>query len=368
MNLRTPGPTPLPEQVRQALALDMVNHRGPEFAALLGETTQILKGLFRTQHELLLLTGSGTGGLEAAVVNTLSPGDRVLAISIGYFGDRFTTIAERFGADVRKLQVSWGQAADPDQVRAILDEEPGIKAVLVTHNETSTGVTNPLEAIARVVKAAGKLLLVDGVSSVGSIPLETDAWGCDVVVTASQKSWMAPPGLAMVSVGPEAWQAYAQARMPRYYWDFGEAKHYADKGATPWTPALTTLYGLNAAVKLMQAEGLENIFARHRRVADYVRGRLKGMGLQLFADERYASDTVTACLAPPGVEQKRILRRLREEHGVVLAGGQGPVEHTMLRIGHMGFVDVPEVKAALDALEQVIASEQTAKAVAPTAR
>lgn len=360
MNLRIPGPTPLPPSVQQAMARDMINHRGPEFAALLRETTEILKELFRTKHDLLLFSGSGTGGLEATVVNTLSPGDRVMAVSIGYFGDRFTTIAERFGADVRKLNVEWGQAADPEQVRQALADDPAIKAVMVTQNETSTGVTNDLAPIARVVKSAGKLLLVDGVSSIGSIPLETDAWGCDVVVTASQKSWMTPPGLAMVSVSPTAWEAHRHARMPRYYWDFSEAKKYAEKGATPWTPVVSVLYGLHQAVKLMQAEGLDNVFARHRRVGEYVRARLREMGLQLFADERHASNTVTAFRAPEGVDQKKLLRRLNEDHGVIMAGGQGKYEETVLRIGHMGFVDVPDVKAALDALAEVVAEEQAA--------
>jgi aspartate aminotransferase-like enzyme len=368
MNLRTPGPTPLPEEVKRALAQDMVNHRGPEMAALMRETTAILKDLFFTQNDLLLFTSSGTGGLEAAVVNTLSPGDRVLSISIGYFGHRFRTIAKNFGADVSPLDADWGKAVEPEQVRAALEADPRIKAVMVTQNETSTGTTNPLQSIAKVVKDAGKLLLVDGVSSIGSIPLETDAWGCDVVVTASQKSWMTPPGLAMVSVSPTAWEAYRQARMPRYYWDFDEAKKYADKGTTPWTPGLSTLYALNAAVKLMQAEGMQHVFARHKRVADYTRGRLKSMDLKLFADERYASDTVTAFVSPEGVEQKRILRRLKEEHDVVLAGGQGKYEDSMLRVGHMGFVDVPDVKAALDALEQVLSEERAAKAAPPVPR
>ncbi|MBI4492472.1 MAG: alanine--glyoxylate aminotransferase family protein [Chloroflexi bacterium] len=365
MNLRTPGPTPLPEPVRQALARDMVNHRGPEFAALMRETVQILKELFRTQHDLLILTGSGTGGLEAAAVNMLSPGDKVLAVSIGYFGDRFARIAEAFGAQVRRLSFPWGQAADPEQVRAALAEDPDLGVVLVTHNDTSTGVTNDLEALTRVVKGAGRLLLVDAVSSIGSVPLETDAWGCDVVITGSQKSWMTPPGLALVSVSPAAWEAHRRARTPRFYWDFTAHAKQVERGSTPWTPAVSAIYGLNVAVKLMQAEGLEAIFARHRRVADYARGRLRELGLRLLADERHASNTVTAFFAPEGVDQKRVLRRLREERDVVLAGGQGHLEATLMRIGHMGYVDVPAVKAALDALADVLAQE---RAAAPAVR
>lgn len=368
MNLRTPGPTPLPDAVRQAQARDMVNHRGPEFTALMRESVQYLKELFCTEHDLLVLTGSGTGGLEAAAVNTFSPGDKVLSVTIGYFGDRFAKIAEAFGAQVQRLSFPWGQAADPEQIRAALAADPDLRAVMVTHNDTSTGVTNDVEAIARVVKGAGRLLLVDAVSSIGSIPLHTDAWGCDIVVTASQKSWMTPPGLAMVSVSPAAWEANSRARMPRFYWDFAAHKKQMEVGHTPWTPAVSVIYGLNEALKLMHAEGLEAIFARHRRLGELVRGRLRELGLRLLADEAHASNTVTAFLAPEGISNKKVLRRLRDEHDVVLAGGQGKLEETLLRIGHMGYVDVPQVTAALDALADVLAQEQALTASAPTPR
>ncbi len=218
--LRIPGPTPCPDEVLQAMSRQMINHRGPEFGQILNGVTDKLKQLFQTTNDVLVLTGSGTGGLEAAIVNTLSPGDIVLSVSTGVFGERFATIAGQFGAEVIPLRFEWGKPADPAAIRQVLQTEPHIKAVLVTHNETSTGVTNDLAAISSVGKEFDKLLLVDGISSVGSIDLPVDQWHCDVVITASQKGWMIPPGLAMVSVSQQAWQAQARAYLPRFYWDF----------------------------------------------------------------------------------------------------------------------------------------------------
>ncbi|HEX2765733.1 MAG TPA: aminotransferase class V-fold PLP-dependent enzyme, partial [Candidatus Limnocylindria bacterium] len=249
-NLRTPGPTPLPDDVREAQARQMVDHRGTEFAALLTETSAGLAELIGTKDEVLLLTGSGSGSLEAAIVNTLSPDDRVLSVNIGSFGDRFAKIARAFGADVDVLSFEWGTVADPAAVDEHLQANDPYRAVLVTHNETSTGVTNPLREIAEVVRVApgGPLLLVDGISGLGAMPFEMDAWGIDLVVSASQKAWMASPGVSIAAVGERARQAEAEARMPRFYWDFGEAREWAAKGQTPWTPAVAVLYGLQVGV------------------------------------------------------------------------------------------------------------------------
>jgi aspartate aminotransferase-like enzyme len=221
------------------MARQMINHRGTEFTALLNGVTDKLKQLFQTKNDVFLLSGSGTGGLEAAIVNTLSPDDKVLSVSIGVFGDRFAAIAQRFGVDVIHLRSEWGKAADPGEVRQVLQAEPKVKAVMVTHNETSTGVTNDLAAISSVVKEFDKLLLVDAISSLGSINLPVDEWRCDVAITGSQKGWMVPPGMAMVSVSDEAWQAHAQAKIPRFYWDFAQAKNYLERGQTPWTPVVS---------------------------------------------------------------------------------------------------------------------------------
>jgi aspartate aminotransferase-like enzyme len=352
--LRIPGPTPCPKEVLQAMSRQMINHRGPQFAQLLNDATAKLKKLFQTKTDVFLLTASGTGGLEAAIVNTLSPGDKVLSVSIGVFGERFASIAQQFGAEVVPLKFEWGKAADADAVSEALKKEPKIKAVLVTHNETSTGVTNDLETISSVVKQFDKLLLVDAISSLGSINLPVDDWHCDVVVTASQKGWMVPPALAMVSVSPEAWQAHAQAKMPRFYWDFTKAKNYLEKGETPWTPAVSVVFGFAVALDMMLAEGLPNIVARHARIAQTARDGIKSLGLPLFADEKYASNTVTSVATSNGLDINKMRKILREEHQVILAGGQQKLDGKIFRIGHLGWVNEEDIKEVLSKIKVVL--------------
>ncbi len=348
--LRIPGPTPLPSEVLQAMTKQMINHRGVEFGQILSGVTDKLKQLFQTKGDVFLLTGSGTGGLEAAIVNTLSPGDTVLSVSIGVFGERFAAIAGQFGAEVIPLRFEWGKAADVDAVRQALQAEPKIKAVLVTHNETSTGVTNDLASISSVVKEFDKLLLVDAISGLGSISLPVDEWHCDVTVTGSQKGWMAPPGLAMVSVSQEAWQAHSKAKMPRFYWDFTRAKSYLEKWQTPWTPAISTVFALSISLEMMLREGLHNIIARHARVAKAARDGVKSLGLPLFADESHASNTVTAVASAGGLDTKKMLQILREEHKVILGGGQQRLDGKIFRIGHLGWVTEDDIKTVISAL------------------
>ena len=355
INLRIPGPTPVPPDILEAVAHPMVNHRGREFAALIGRVSERLKDFFQTSGDVMILSCSGTGGLEAAVTNTLSPGDKVLVVSIGSFGERFAMIAETYGAVVTMLPYDWGQAARPEQVRWALDKEPDIKAVLVTHNETSTGVTNPLEEIAGVVREFDKLLLVDAVSSLGAIPLEMDGWGLDVVVTGSQKGWMVPPGLAFVAMSDRGWKAQESARMPHFYFDLGKHRDALAKGQTPWTPTMSVFFGLDVALERMGVEGLESIFARHTRMANMVRQGVKRLGLQLFCeDERSASDTVTAVKCPAGIEVSALRNLLEDEYGVVLAGGQGQLSGKIFRIGHLGLVEERDIRQALEALEQAL--------------
>jgi len=351
--LRIPGPTPVPSEVLQAMTKPMINHRGPEFGQIIHDVTDKLKQLFQTKNDLFLLTASGTGGLEAAIVNTLSPGDKVLAVSIGAFGDRFTTIAQQFGADVTVLRFEWGKAADADAIRQALQAEPKIKAVLVTHNETSTGVTNDMASISSVVKEFDRLLLVDAISSLGSIDLPVDDWHCDVTVTPSQKGWMTPPGLAMVSVSEKAWQAHANAKMPRFYWDFTKAKRYLEleTAQTPATPALSTIFALSVALEMMLKEGLANIVARHARVGKAARDGIKSLGLSLFTEESHASNTVTAAAASDGLDIKKMLKILREEHQVVLAGGQQSLAGKIFRIGHLGWITEEDIEAVMSALK-----------------
>ena len=353
-NLRIPGPTPVPDEVLQAMAKPMINHRGPEFARVLEDVTVKLKQLFQTKGDVFLLTASGTGGLEAAIVNTLSPGDKVLSVTVGVFGERFASIAEQFGAEIIPLRFEWGKAVDVDAVRQALQANPKLKAVLVTHNETSTGVTNDLASISSVVKEFDKLLLVDAISSLGSIDLPVDDWHCDVTVTGSQKGWMAPPGLAMVSVSQEAWQAHSTAKMPRFYWDFAKAKSYLERGQTPWTPVLSIVFALSVSLQMMLQEGLPNIIARHARVAKAARDGVKSLGLSLFADEKHASNTVTAVAASDGLDIKKMRKIMSEEHQVVLSGGQQSLDGKIFRIGHLGWVTEDDIKAVISALKVVL--------------
>ncbi len=351
--LRIPGPTPCPEAVLKAMAWPMINHRGPEFGKMLHEVTDKLKQIFQTKNDLYLLTCSGTGGLEAAIVNTLSPGDRVLSVEVGVFGERFGTIAREFGAEVTSLKYEPGRVADPGEVKRALQADSEVRAVLVTHNETSTAVTNDLGAISAVVKEAGKLLLVDGISSMGSINLPVDEWRCDVVVTGSQKGWMVPPGMAMVSVSAEAWEAHSRAKMPRFNWDFARAKRYLEIGQTPWTPAVSIVFALTVALDMMLKEGLENIFARHARVGRAAREGAKSLGLSLFADEAFASNTVTA-ISGEGLDVSRLLKIMREEHQIVLAGGQQSLQGRIFRIGHLGWVTETDIEKVISALRTVL--------------
>ncbi len=359
MNLRIPGPTPCPPEVLEAMGRQMINHRGPEFKALLVDVLSRMKKICQTDGEILIFTCSGTGGMEAAIVNSVSPGDRVLSLTNGSFGDRFAKIAEAFGAQVQRLAFEWGEPVDPDSVKKALRDDPLIKVVLVTHNETSTGVTNDLGAIGAAVRGFDKLLLVDAVSSLGAIDLPMDKWGCDVVVTGSQKSWMVPPGLAMVAVGQRAWKALDGVKSPRFYWDFQGMKKFQEKGETPFTPAVSLYFALSAALDAIEKEGFANVLARHSRVASYARKLVGELGLTMFPNPAYVSNTVTAIKVPEGVEAKVLLRTLREQHGVVLAGGQGKLDGSVFRIGHLGYVTEADMDGVAEALGAVLPLLQT---------
>lgn len=354
MQLRIPGPTPCPPSTLQAMSKQMINHRGKEFGNLFNSITEKLKQVFQTRGDVLILTCSGTGGLEAAIVNTLSPGDKILAVSCGAFGDRFTDIAEQYGANVKRLSFEWGKPVDVQTIDKALRAEADIKAVLVTHNETSTGITNDIAEISSVVKKSDRLLLVDAVSSLGCIDLPVDDWHCDVVITGSQKGWMAPPGLAMVSMSEKAWQAYTNAKMPRYYLDFSKARDYSQKGQTPWTPAISICYALNASLDLMLNEGLPDIFARHARVAQMTRNGIRSLGLSLLAQDSHASNTVTAVKGNDKLDIPKLIQVLRDEYDVVIAGGQRKLSGKILRIGHLGLVEENDIIVILEALSKAL--------------
>jgi aspartate aminotransferase-like enzyme len=355
LNLRIPGPTPVPEDILAAVAHPMVNHRGREFAAVVQRASERLKDFFVTKQDVMILSCSGTGGLEAAVVNTLSPGDKVLAVTIGAFGERLATIAEAYGAEVTALPYEWGQAAHADDIRKALKADPDIKAVLITHNETSTGVTNPLAQIAEVVSEFDKLLVVDAVSSLGAIPFEMDSWGIDCAVTGSQKGWMVPPGLAFACLSERGWQAHAQARMPRFYFDLAKHRDAQAKGQTPFTPAMPIFFGLDIALERMALEGMEAIITRHRKAGALTREGVKRLGLELLCqDEHFASDTVTAVKCPEGIDVGKLRTLLEDEYNLVLAGGQGKLSGKIFRIGHLGLVNENDIRETLGALGEAL--------------
>ncbi len=353
-NLRIPGPTSLPPTVREAGARQMINHRGPEFAAMLGRILDGMKPFFGTTNDVAMLTCAGSGGLEAAIVNTLSLGDRVLGVSIGSFGDRFAKIAAVYGADVRKIDVEWGRAADPAAIREALSANPGYRAVLLTHNETSTGVMNPIADLAAAIREASPetLILVDSVSGLGAVPFEMDAWGVDLVVTGSQKAWMAAPGLAMIAASERGWAATETAKMPRFYLDIHTHRKSAAAGQTPFTPAMAVVYQVDEGLRLMQAEGQDGIFARHEACAAASRAGLDALGFELFADPRFASKTVTAAKLPDGHDWKQFNAAIKS-HGVILAGGQGKLTGKIFRLGHLGSVTIDEILGTIAVLERV---------------
>ncbi len=356
-NLRIPGPTPCPPEVLAAAGGEMINHRGPEFADLLERLTSGIQPFFGTDQEILIISASGTGAMEAAVVNTLSTGDRVLCVTVGSFGDRFGTIAERYGAEVTRSNIEWGEAATPDLVAELIQQDE-YDALLITHNETSTGVTNPIGAIAAAVRAvADPLIIVDAVSSLGSIEMRMDDWGLDAVVTASQKGWLSPPGIAMAALSERGWEAAERSNMPSFYFDLTTHHDYAERGQPPWTPALPTMYAMDAALPMLTAEGPEAIYARHQRFAAWTRSAAKALGLELLAEEQYASDTVTAIRVPEGITGSAVSRRLREEHDVVIAGGQGKLAPSIWRIGHLGYLDEREFAACFAALQDALVAE-----------
>ena len=350
-NLRIPGPTALPPTVREAGGRQMINHRGDEFRALTRRVEAGMKPFFGTEHDVILLTCAGTGGLEAAVVNVLSPADPILAVTMGAFGDRFAKIAEVYGAAVTRLEIEWGKAPEPAAVATAAAAIPGLKAVLLTHNETSTGVTSDIPALAAAVRevAPDALILVDAISALGAVPFAMDAWGLDLVVTGSQKAWMSAPGMAFAAVGPRAWAAGETARMPRFYLDLKRHRDTQVNGESPWTPAVAVMYQVDEGLRLMTAEG-EGVFARHAACAAMTRAGLRAIGFELLADDAVASRTVTAAWIPEALDWKTFNGGLKRR-GLVLAGGQGRLKGKIFRLGHLGSVTTDDILAAIGALE-----------------
>ncbi len=353
-DFRLPGPTPLPPQVMAAMQREMIPHRGPVFFDLYRSILKRAKAVHLTDSEVLLWPASGSAGWEIGIVNLLSPGDPVLSVITGAFGARFAQVGEQLGLDVRRVEVPWGQAATPDLVRDALIRHPDVKAVFLTHNETSTGVTNPLPELAAVVRDHGALVLVDAVSSAAGLPLRVDDWGLDFVLSGSQKAWMCPPGLVITAIGPRAWDAIGSSTYPRFFWDLEAARTAAAKDMTPTTPPLTLLYAFDAALDMILDEGLDQVWTRHRELGEMTRAGIKRLGLRLLADEAYASNTVTAFYPPEGTSAPEVIDRLNDDHGITVTGGQGKLASEIIRVGQMGWVNHADMQRFLDALAATV--------------
>jgi aspartate aminotransferase-like enzyme len=348
--LMIPGPTPVPENVLLALAKHPMGHRSGEFIQIQADVTENLKWLFQTTNELLLLTASGTGAMEAGIINFFSPGDRVLVIHNGKFGERWVLVSKAFGLDVVEVTAPWGQPINPADVQAALnaDSAKAIKGVIITHSETSTGVINDLETINKHVQAHGALIIVDAVTSMGATNVPINDWGLDVVCSGSQKGFMVPPGMGFVSVSAKAWEAYKTAKIPKFYLDLGKYR----KDGAPFTPSVNLIFALQASLAMMKKEGLENIFARHHRHRDACRAAVKAMGLELYAPDGHGSPAITAVSTNAAEEIRKVMKK---KYDIVLAGGQDHLSGQVFRIGHLGFVCDRDILSALAALEGTLA-------------
>lgn len=351
--LLTPGPTPLPQEVCEAQAKPIIHHRTPQFQAILKEVTEGLKYVFQTVGDVFVLTSSGTGAMEAAVVNLLSPGDTVITVQGGKFGERWTEIAAGYGIKTEIINVEWGKAVNSKEIEAKLKANLKIKAVFTTLCETSTGVTNDIEAIGRVVKNSDAVLVVDAISGLGAIDLKTDAWAVDVCVSGSQKGLMLPPGLAFISVSKKAWDKVKDSKCPKYYFDLKAAKKAMEQTDTPFTPAISLVVALREALKIMREDGLENIFSRHKIMANAVRAAMQALNLELFAPTA-ASDVVTAAKIPQGIDGEKLVKIMRDTYRVTIAGGQAELKGRVIRIAHMGYIEEFDIIVGISCLEKIL--------------
>lgn len=351
--LLTPGPTPIPDFVRRAGARPIIHHRTPEFSKLFKEITEGLQYVFQTKNDIFTFAASGTGGMEACISNLLSPGDRVLIANTGAFGRRWENILKVYGLKPEKIEYPWGKAVRIEEVRERLEDNPEIKAVFTQLTETSTGVVNDIESIAKITAQSKALLVVDAVSGLGGQEIRTDEWGVDVVVAGSQKGLMLPPGLAFVSVSKKAWNLIEESKLPKFYWNFKTyKKFFYEKGETPYTPAVSLLFSLKEVLKKILEEGLENILARHTLLACATRAGVNSLGLELFAEA--PCDVVTAVKIPGDLDGIVLVKRMRDEYGVSIAGGQREFKGKIFRIAHLGYMDKFDVIIALSALEMML--------------
>ena len=355
--LMIPGPTPVPETALLAMAKHPMGHRSSEFSAVLKEVFADLKWLFQTQEDVFIFTSSGTGAMEAAIYNLVNQGDKVLSLVIGNFGERWAKIAKMRGADVEIIAADWGKAIDPAVLKARLDQDVNkeIKFVTLTHNETSTGVTNNLKTLNEIIQEHGAISVVDGVTSVGAIQLKMDEWKIDVVVSGSQKGFMIPPGLAFLACSKKAWKAYENCKNPSFYFNFGAYKKSAAENTTPYTPNVSLIMALRETLKMMKEEGLENIFNRHAKLAAGLRSAVRSMGLKLFVeDDSIASNAITSILPPDGITVPDIRKTLNKDFDLVVANGQNQLQDKIFRMGHLGFVSERDLITAVGSLEMAL--------------
>jgi serine---pyruvate transaminase len=349
--LVTPGPTPVPAEVLAATAAPMIHHRTPEFRAILARVFDRLRQVYRTEHGVVLFASAGTGAMESAVANLCSPGDRVLVVSHGFFGERWASMARSYRCDVDHLRYEWGETPSADDVAARLEESGGAKVVFLTHSDTSTGVVADVRAIAERINGSGALVAVDAISSLAAVPLETDAWELDAVVTSSHKALMSPAGLAAVAVSPAAAEAARTVTSPRFYFDWERMLASHAKQDTPFSPAISLVLGLDVALDLVLERGLEAAHERHLRLGRACRAGVKAMGLELFSPDEDRAAVVTAVRVPPDIDSSAIVLSMRDRSGVTIVGGQGELKGKIVRIGHIGYIDVHDIGTALTALE-----------------
>lgn len=353
--LLTPGPTPLPPQVCEALAKPIIHHRTPQFQAILKEAAEGLKYVFQTKSDVFIFSSSGTGTMEAAVANLLSPGDTAITVEGGKFGERWTELCRAYGVKTEVIKVEWGKAVSAEEISSRLKAQgPKVKAVFVTLCETSTGVTTDIKAIAEAVKDTQAVLAVDAISGLGVIDLKTDEWEVDVVVSGSQKGLMLPPGLGFISVSPKAWPLIAESKSPRYYFDLRMAKKAWESTDTAFTTSVSLVVALNAALKMLKEEGLENVFSRCRKMADALRAAVRALGLKLFADGACASDAITAACVPAGIDGEKLVKTMRDSYGITIAGGQSELKGKTFRVATMGYLNEFDIVLALSCLEKVL--------------
>ena len=353
-----PGPTPVPETVLKAMGRHPIGHRSAEFQAVVRRTTEQLRWLHQTQNDVLVITGSGTAAMEAGIINTLSYGDKVICGDNGKFGERWVKLAKAYGLDVQVVKADWGQPLDPEAFRIALEADTNkkIRAVILTHSETSTGVINDLATISQYVRAHGTALTIaDCVTSLGACNVPMDSWGLDVVASGSQKGYMMPPGLSFVAMSERAWQAYKRSDLPKFYLDLGPYRKTAAQDSNPFTPAVNLYFALESALTMMQAEGLEAIFERHARHRSAAQAAMKAIGLHLYAAEGHGSPAITA-VAPEGIDAELLRKTVKERFDILLAGGQDHLKGKVFRIGHLGFVCDRDVLTAVAAIESTLQS------------